>query len=209
MRRAYGPQRWWPARSRFEVVVGAILTQAVAWKNVEKALRNLKAAGLLHPERMRRAGPGTLARLIAPAGFFNQKSGRLLAFLERLRTAHRGRLADLFRQTPSDLRAELLALPGIGRETADAIILYAAGLPVFVIDAYTRRILGRHGAARGDEPYDELRTLFERSLPRSAALFNEYHALLVRIGKRHCLKGEPLCAGCPLEPHLPSGGPHR
>lgn len=187
-------------------MVGAILTQGVAWTNVEKAILNLKSAGLLRPGKMRRAGAERLARLIRPAGYHNQKARRLLAFLDRLEAAHRGRLDDLLRREVADLRAELLALPGIGRETADAIILYAAGRPVFVVDAYTRRILRRHGEARGDEAYDELRLRIERSLPPRTVLFNEYHALLVRVGKQHCLKRQPLCHGCPLEPHLPPGG---
>lgn len=205
--RAYGPQGWWPGRSRFEVVVGAILTQGVAWTNVEKAILNLKVAGLLRPETMRRAGVGRVASLIRPAGRFNQKARSLRTFLDRLYRFHRGRLDHLFRQGVTDLRTELLALRGIGKETADAIILYAAGKPIFVIDAYTRRILRRHGEARGDEPYDDLRLLMEQALPPQAGLFNEYHALLVRLAKQRCLRRAPICSGCPLEPHLPPGGP--
>jgi len=205
--RTYGPQGWWPGRSRFEVVVGAILTQGVAWTNVEKAIRNLKHAGLLRPQAMRRAGVGRVARLIRPAGYYNQKARRLQAFLDLLHTVHRGRLDHLFRQSVADLRAELLEIRGIGKETADAIILYAAGKPIFVVDAYTRRILRRHGEARGDEPYDQIRLLFERALPPEIALLNEYHALVVRLAKHQCRKRQPLCSGCPLEPHLPPGGP--
>jgi endonuclease-3 related protein len=205
--RAYGPQGWWPGRSRFEVIAGAILTQGVAWSNVERAIRNLRSAGLLRPGAMRRASLAQVARLIRPAGYYNQKARRLRAFLRLLHEVHDGRLDRLFRRSIAELREELLALPGIGRETADAVILYAARKPIFVIDAYTRRVLRRHGEARGDEPYDDLRIRMEGALPARAALFNEYHALLVRVGKERCLKGRPLCAGCPLEPYLPSGGP--
>jgi endonuclease III related protein len=205
--RAYGPQGWWPGRTRFEVIVGAVLTQNVAWTNVEKAIGALRRARVLHPDRLRRISRARLAGLIRPAGYHNQKARTLRNVVDRLHVRHGGSLARLFRQPTQTLRAELLELSGIGPETADSILLYAAGRPVFVIDAYTRRILARHGAASGHEPYEELRRLMETAVTRRAPVYKEFHALLVRVAKDHCRKRQPLCAGCPLEPHLPPTGP--
>ena len=207
--RAYGAQGWWPARTPFEVVVGAILTQGVAWTNVEKALAALSRARLIHPQRMRRARRSRLAGLIRPTGYFNQKAAKLKAFLRLLQRRHYGSLERLLGLPADDLRKELLRVTGIGPETADSIVLYAAGHPVFVVDAYTRRVLGRHGLLDGGESYGAVRRKIEAALPRDAPLYNEYHALLVRVGKEHCLRREALCTGCPLEPHLPPGGPIR
>ncbi|HEU4402658.1 MAG TPA: endonuclease III domain-containing protein, partial [Candidatus Polarisedimenticolia bacterium] len=177
---AYGPQGWWPARSRFEVIVGAILTQGVSWKNVERAIAALRGAGLLKPVTMGRASLPELARLIRPAGYYNQKARKLQAFLRFLRARHGGSLTRFLRQPEEPLRDQLLGIRGIGPETADSILLYAAGRPSFVVDAYTLRILARHGHLAGNETYDEVQSLLETNLPRDASLYNEYHALLVR-----------------------------
>jgi endonuclease-3 related protein len=204
---AYGPQRWWPARTPFEVVVGAILTQGVAWRNVEAAIGALSREGLLDPERMAGVPRARLARLLRPAGYYNQKARTLAAFLRHLREAHGGDLGRCLRQPLRRLRVELLEIRGIGPETADAIVLYAAGLPSFVVDAYTVRVLRRHGLLRGDEAYEEAQRAIAADLPLDARIYNEFHALLVRVAKDRCLKAGPRCAGCPLESHLPPGGP--
>jgi len=207
--RGYGPQGWWPGRSRFEVVVGAFLTQNTAWSNVEKGLRNLRRAGLLHPGRMHRAGPAAIAPLIRSTGYFNQKAARLHAFLDFLAGEHETRLGRLFSLPLPVLRERLLGLKGVGPETADSIILYAGRRPVFVIDAYTRRILHRHGHLHPRESYEDLRRRFETALPADVPLYNEYHALIVRLAKERCRSRIPDCRGCPLEPFLPPSGPRR
>ena len=204
--REYGPQGWWPARTRFEVVVGAILTQGVAWSNVERALVRLHRASLVDPHRMRRAPVGRIARLIRPAGYFNQKALKLVAFLDLLDREGGGRLARLLALPTERLRDLLLSVRGIGPETADAILIYAAGRPVMVVDAYTCRILTRHGLTDGVIGYEALRRSIEGGLPRDASTLGEYHALLVKLGKERCRKRRPLCEGCPLEGHLPPGG---
>ncbi len=206
MLQAYGPQEWWPARSRFEVIVGAILTQNTAWSNVVKGIEALRAAGLLDPAAMGRTPPAQLAGLIRPTGYFNQKAARLLGFLSFLDRRHGGDLDHLLRLPAARLRRQLLDIPGIGPETADSIVLYAAAGPVFVVDAYTRRILARHALLGGDDSYQAIQNQLNDALPADAPLFNEYHALLVRVGKEHCLKSRPRCDGCPLEPFLPAGG---
>ncbi|MDE3088898.1 MAG: endonuclease III domain-containing protein [Chloroflexota bacterium] len=200
----FGAQHWWPGDGAFEVIVGAILTQNTAWTNVEKAIANLKRARLLVPARLRRAPTARLARLIRPSGYFNLKAKKLKAFTRYLFAAHRGSLARLFRLDTATLRAELLAVYGIGPETADSIILYAARQPIFVIDAYTLRIFARLGLARDDASYDELQRLFMEYLPREERLFNEYHALLVALGKNLCRKRAPRCAECPLQTVCPT-----
>ncbi len=205
--KAYGHQGWWPARSRFEVIVGAILTQNVSWKNVERAVAALRRARILTPGRMRRAPFARLAAAIRPAGFYRQKARTLREFLDFLERSSGGSLDRLLRQPREALREQLLVLPGIGPETADSIVLYAGGHPSFVVDAYTRRILVRHRLLRGDDPYEAVRRLFESALPPDAALYNEYHALLVRAAKERCLKRAPDCCGCPLEKYLPPAGP--
>jgi endonuclease III related protein len=194
----FGAQRWWPGDGAFEVIVGAILTQNTAWTNVEKAIANLKRARLLTPARMRRAPATQLARLIRPSGYFNLKAKKLKAFTRFLFAEHRGSLARLFRLDTATLREQLLAVYGIGPETADSIILYAARQPIFVVDAYTRRICARLGLARDDASYDELQRLFMEHLPREESLFNEYHALLVALGKNYCTKRAPRCGACPV-----------
>jgi len=194
----YGPQHWWPAETPFEVIIGAILTQSTAWRNVEQAIQNLKRAGALSPAELAARPESELAALIRPAGYFNAKARKIKAFVHHLMTVHGGRLESLFDQDVPSLRRELLGLHGIGPETADCIILYAAGQPSFVIDAYTRRILERLGLisnARAD--YTALQALFTSHLPRDTALYQEYHALLVRHGKELCRR-IPRCGNCPL-----------
>jgi endonuclease III related protein len=206
---AYGPQGWWPGRTPFEVIVGAILTQNISWKNVEVAISALRRARLLDPCRMRRAPVSKLARLVRPAGYYRQKARKLRAFLAFVEREHRGDLESFLRRPAAALRSNLLRIRGIGPETADSIVLYASGRPSFVVDAYTRRVLARHALIRGREPYEDLRGLLQSGLPRSAKVYGEFHALLVRVGKERCRKRAPLCAGCPLEADLPPGGPRR
>ncbi len=204
---AYGPQHWWPGRSRFEVIVGAILTQNTSWANVEAAITNLRAANLLTLRAIEGAPAAKLARLIRSSGYFRQKAKKLKAFTLFLYTNYGGSLSRMFRTNTSLLREQLLSVHGIGPETADSILLYAGKHPVFVIDAYTRRILERHGLGTAEHSYEELRSLFESSLPRDAQLFNEYHALIVRTGKDFCRKSIALCEACPLRSFLPASNP--
>lgn len=199
----FGPQGWWPAKSPFEVVVGAILTQSVAWQNVEKAIAGLERQGLLSPAALRAAPEALLADLCRPAGYYNAKARKLKAFVEFLCAVHGGSLDSLFAQPLEEARAQLLGVYGVGPETADSILLYAGGLPTFVIDAYTRRILNRLGIC-GDASYEELRRLFMDHLPPEPALYNEYHALLVALGKDFCRKRRPRCGQCPLGADCPA-----
>ena len=203
----FGPQHWWPGDGPFQVIVGAILTQNTAWTNVETAMANLSRAELLDPERLYRAREARIAALIRPSGYFNLKAKKLKAFVRFLFEKHQGRLSHLFKREPESLREELLAVYGIGPETADSIILYAANQPIFVIDAYTRRIAARLGLSREAVTYDELQRLFMANLPRDTPLFNEYHALLVMLGKQYCRKSAPRCGECPLQEICPAGIP--
>jgi endonuclease-3 related protein len=198
----YGPQYWWPADSTFEVMVGAILTQNTNWTNVEKAISNLKAAGLLSPHTLYKLPIERLSEFIRPAGYYNIKAERLRAFLEYLHHRWCGDIERMKKEDTETLRKELLQVKGIGPETADSILLYAFNRPVFVVDAYTKRILQRHGIVGEDAKYSEIQDLFQSSLPRDPQLFNEYHALLVAVGKNHC-KRKPLCSRCPLGSLLP------
>lgn len=196
----FGPRHWWPAETPFEVIIGAILTQNTAWSNVEKAIDRLKKAHALAPDGLRRLTSTSEAFLeaIRPSGYYNIKAARIKAFLDMLSTRH-GNDLERFLSLPTDtLREELLAVPGIGQETADSILLYAAGRPVFVIDAYTLRIMTRHGCFPEGTTYGEAQSFFMRHLPRDVPLFNEYHALLVAVGKQYC-RPAPRCRGCPLE----------
>lgn len=192
---AYGPQHWWPADSAFEMMVGAVLTQNTAWRNVEQALGNLKRARLLSPERMEKLGVEELAALIRPAGYYNIKAKRLANLCYFIR--QQGGLASLAAIRSEKLRRALLAVNGVGPETADSILLYAFDRPVFVIDAYTRRIFRRLGMIVGDEPYDTLRQMIEQGLAADSRQYNELHALLVRHAKSYC-GSKPACAGCCL-----------
>lgn len=203
----HGPQGWWPGRSRFEVIVGAILTQNTSWTNVERAISNLRRERLLSLRAMENVTVARLARLIRSSGYFRQKARKLKAFAGFVRENYSGSLTCMFRIPTEKLREQLLSVHGIGPETADSILLYAGRHPVFVIDAYTRRILERHQLASPNQPYDHLRILFERSLPSDQQLFNEFHALIVHTGKHFCRKSAPLCEACALRPFLPSGPP--
>ncbi|HBG46510.1 MAG TPA: endonuclease [Deltaproteobacteria bacterium] len=200
---AFGPQGWWPGQTRFEVIIGAILTQNTNWTNVEKAIRNLRDKKCLTPEKLMGMKHDELASLIRPAGYFNIKAKRLRSFLDHLFTRHKGSLDRLLKQETQKLRSELLSINGIGPETADSILLYAGGHPEFVVDAYTKRMLSRHGLIKSDAGYDEVKALFMESLPRDIRLFNEYHALIVKTGKDFCRPKEPRCKECPLGMHLP------
>ncbi|MBI4337676.1 MAG: endonuclease [Chloroflexi bacterium] len=193
----YGPQGWWPGDSPFEVCVGAVLTQAAAWGNVEKAIHALKAAEVFSPQALDALPEGTLARLIRPSGYFNAKARKLKAFVAHLRERYGYHLDAMLAQDAQTLRQELLSLYGIGEETADDIVLYAAGKSVFVIDAYTRRIVERLGLAPEMQSYQGYQGLFMQHLPPDAGLFNEYHALLVRHGKGVC-QPAPRCETCCL-----------
>jgi endonuclease-3 related protein len=206
----FGPQHWWPGETQFEIITGAILTQNTSWANVEKAIANLKSANLLTPEKLYHLNASQLAELIRPAGYYNIKAKRLKNFLTwlfrsyngRLENSARGWLAPLENLDTDRLRVELLAVKGIGPETADSILLYAFNRPVFVVDAYTARVAVRHGLIEQGADYEQLRNLFQSNLPQDSQLFNEYHALLVRLGKEFC-KPKPQCRLCPLEklPH--------
>jgi len=200
--KAFGPQHWWPGQTRFEIVTGAILTQNTSWANVEKAIANLKAAGCLEPAALHGLSLSQLAELVRPAGYFNIKAKRIKSFLDWLFENYCGRLENLEPLETHRLREELLAIRGIGPETADSILLYAFERPVFVVDAYTARIAARHGLIEPGADYEQLQDLFETDLPRDVRLFNEYHALLVRLGKDFC-KPKPRCPICPLRdlPH--------
>jgi endonuclease-3 related protein len=214
---AYGPQHWWPGDSAFEVIVGAILTQSASWANVEKALANLKAAGALSHRALQRMDEGVIAELIRPSGYFNAKARKLKVLVEMVQARFDGHLHCLLRVETAELRDLLLATHGIGPETADSIVLYAAGRPSFVIDAYTRRLFSRLGmqpgpsipprraVRQGERGYEAWRSLFMDALPADAALFNEYHALIVAHGKDVCRKREPLCGECVLLEVCPTG----
>jgi endonuclease-3 related protein len=193
----YGPQHWWPAQEPFEVIVGAILTQSAAWTNVEKAIANLKVAGKLSPEALRKTPDSELARLVYPCGYYNTKARKLKAFAQWFGEQYDDDLDKLFANNTGHLRQELLAVYGIGEETADSIILYAANKPTFVIDAYTRRIIGRLGLAPHSNTYSSFQAFFMTNLPADTGLFNEYHALFVRLGKDVC-RTRPLCQQCCL-----------
>jgi endonuclease-3 related protein len=194
----FGPQHWWPGETPFEIVIGAILTQNTSWANVEKAIANLKSVSYLSPEGFYRVGLPELAELIRPAGYYNLKAKRLKSFVDWLFDNYGGQLANLESVATDRLRSELLTITGIGRETADSILLYALGRPIFVVDTYTARIMSRHGLIEPNADYEQLRDLFESNLPEDPQLFNEYHALLVRTGKDFC-KPKAKCPGCPLE----------
>ena len=194
----FGPQHWWPAEEPFEVIVGAILTQSAAWTNVEKAITNLKMAEALTPAAIRQLPAEELARLVYSSGYYNVKARKLKAFAERLGSGYDDDLDLMFSLDTPRLRAELLSIYGIGEETADSIILYAAHQPVFVIDAYTHRIMARLGLHPAGSSYGALQAVFMDKLPHEEQLFNEYHALLVCLGKNVCRK-RPLCGDCCLQ----------
>jgi endonuclease-3 related protein len=228
LQEAYGRQHWWPGRTRFEVILGTFLTQNTSWRNVELALRNLRRARALSIAAIRELPEAELANLIRPSGYFRQKAKRIKNFVAHV-DAGGGSLAGFLNGAElAVVRERLLGLDGVGHETADSILLYAASRPTFVVDAYTRRVLERHGVINSGADYDEARLLVEEAFagaklplardknlghkptPMSRAKrstlaqhYNEFHGLLVQLGKRHCRKKNPECAGCPLERFLP------
>jgi len=194
----FGPQHWWPADTPFEVMVGAILTQNTSWLNVEKAITNLKKYKALNPGKLHRLSHRRLAALIRPAGYYNIKARRLKEFLFFFIHSYQGSIKKMSFKNPLELRQQLLSVNGIGPETADSILLYALNKPVFAVDAYTKRILSRHGFIPLNCDYDLVQNLFRQNLKNNVKLFNEFHALLVRLGKEFCLKSKPKCDMCPL-----------
>jgi len=202
-----GPQGWWPAETPFEVVIGAILTQNTNWKNVERAIANLKREGLLDPRALDAVDADRLGEIIRPAGYYRIKARRLKNLMRLLAERFDARLDALFALPTADLRETVLAVAGIGPETADSILLYAAGRPVFVVDAYTARILYRHGLIESAATYEDLQSLFHGALAEDTGLYQEYHALLVAVGKNFCRKRAPQCEECPLGPLLEAGQP--
>jgi endonuclease III related protein len=235
---AWGRQHWWPARSRFEVIVGAYLTQNTNWTNVEIALRKLRSARVLSAAGLRNIPLSKLESLVRSSGYFRQKAHRLKVFVKFLDHNYGGSLNRMFAQPTAELREQLLALNGVGPETADSILLYAGQHPIFVVDAYTKRIAGRHGILPETAKYEDVRLLFEKALSSGskpvthlsdllhgashrpsrmslaartplAQVFNEMHGLLVGVGKNHCLKSKPRCDLCPLKPLLPQPQPQN
>lgn len=198
LRKAHGHQHWWPGDTPFEIMIGAILTQNTAWTNVEKAILNLKGADKLSFAAMCRISRKKLSQLIRPAGYFNIKADRLKQFVDFLNRECGGNLSKLKRKPMPALRDKLLAVKGIGPETADSILLYALEKTSFVIDAYTQRIFSRHGLAGEHEPYARWRAIFTRALPENLDLYNDFHAQIVRAGKEYCRK-VPRCEQCPLQ----------
>ncbi len=194
----FGEMQWWPGESQFEIIVGTILTQNTSWINVEKAIKNLKRENLLIPEKMKEIPEERLAKIIRQSGFYNQKAKKLKEFANFLFLKYSGSLKKLFEKGLFSLRKELLEINGIGKETADSILLYAGNKPIFVVDAYTKRILVRHKLINERADYDAIQRLFMENLSRDVKLFNNYHALLVKLGKKFCKKAKPLCEGCPL-----------
>ncbi len=195
--RRFGNLDWWPGETQDEIIIGAILTQQASWKNVEKAIANLRAAGCLDFRKIDKMDKEQLEECIRPSGFYRQKASRLKGFAKHLFSRY-GSLGELLSKEAGPLREELLAISGIGKETADSIILYAAGKPVFVIDAYTKRIMSRVYGSAEDIDYDELRSGISYSIPIDLELYKDFHAQFVELGKRYC-RTKPLCNGCPVK----------
>ncbi len=194
---AFGPRHWWPGDSPLEIAVGAILTQNTAWRNVEKAIVNMREKGLLDAQRLKTIDPVSLSEIIRPAGFYRIKAARLKSFIDFLWDEYGGSLERMGRVETETLRRRLLAVRGIGPETADSILLYALGKPIFVVDAYTFRFLRNHGLYTRAHTYEEVQSIFMKHLPLDTHLFNEFHALIVLLCQRFCKK-KPLCESCPL-----------
>jgi endonuclease III related protein len=201
-----GPQDWWPARSRLEIIVGAILVQNTAWQNATLALKRLRVSGLLSLARLQKASPAEIETCVRPAGFFRQKARTIRNFLDWLERDCQGSLVNLFALQPKEARGRLLGIKGLGPETVDAILLYAGGHAIFVADSYTRRVLARHRMVHPEADYDDVQSFMHRHLPSKPDLFNEYHALLVSVGKQYCRRPAPQCTDCPLEGFL---GPNQ
>ena len=195
----FGPQGWWPGDSPFEIMVGAVLTQNTNWTNVSRAIDNLKKDSLLSFEMLHGLPVEILAQKIQPAGYFNLKAARLKNLLNFIAREYVGSLDKLFAVDMHTLREQIMTVKGIGPETADSILLYAGNKPVFVVDAYTHRIFARHNIIAEEDGYYEIQEFFALSLPEDVELFNQYHALIVKLGKEFCKKSKPLCSGCPLE----------
>jgi endonuclease III related protein len=209
LERRFGPQRWWPGRPAYEIAVGAVLTQHATWTSAARAVAALRARGLLRPERLVALGEADLAATIRAVGLYRPKARRLRALTRWLLTRFGGRVSGMRRAPLPLLRRQMLALPGLGPETVDAILLHAAGRPVFVADAYVRRVLSRHGVLPRGVGYEAARRALEAHLPSDPALFNEFHALLVAVAKVHC-RAVACCEGCPLRADLmrsPGGRP--
>lgn len=202
---AFGPQHWWPGQSPFEVVVGAILTQNTSWKNVERAIANLHEDGVLQLQSIRDLHIDELAELIRPAGYYRLKARRLKNLVEFVFAEYGGSLDEMFTTQLTTLREQLLRVNGIGPETADSILLYAGELPTFVVDNYTARVLKRHGWIEPEADYYAIKDQFESELETDVELYNEFHALLVRVGNHYCRK-TPKCDECPLSDMLPDSG---
>ena len=203
LRAHFGHQHWWPGDTPFEVCVGAILTQNTAWSNVEKAIANLKRARALSPRALHQLSERQIAALIRPSGYFNIKARRLKAFIEFLFAEYGGSVTWMRREQLTPLREKLLSVNGVGPETADSILLYALGKPIFVVDAYTRRVLVRHRLIKPSATYDEIQKLFHASFHlHPSSLFNDFHAQFVAVGKTYCKSRVALCENCPLEPLL-------
>lgn len=195
----FGPQHWWPGDSAFEIIVGAILTQNTNWQNVARAIANLKRARALSAGKLRRLTKSAVGRLIRPSGYYRLKTNRLKNFLEVLHGSYGDSLARMRKVPLAELRQKLLSVNGIGPETADSILLYAFNKPVFVVDAYTRRVFSRHGLVPADASYGDIQAYCMRNLAGGSGVFNEFHALIVRLGKEYCLKTKPRCGSCPLK----------
>ena len=195
---AFGPQYWWPADSGFEIIIGAILTQNTNWSNVEKAILTLKRKKLLNASKLYQLPQRQLAALIKSAGYYNVKAARLKSFLKFFFDRYAAKIKRMAACDLKILRAQLLNVNGIGPETADSILLYALNKPVFVVDAYTKRILSRHGLIKAEADYPQLQDIFMRNIKNDVRLFGEYHALLVKLGKDYCRKQNPKCEVCPL-----------
>jgi endonuclease-3 related protein len=208
LRRRFGHAGWWPGATRFEICVGAILTQNTAWTNAARALNTLRTRRLLSYAALSRLPSSRIAPWIRASGTFNLKAQRLSAFVRFLGDEYGGRVVAMASERPPVLRRKLLAVKGIGPETADSIALYAAGLPLFVVDAYTRRLFARLGLLSGREPYDGIQRWFMERLPGDAELFGDYHAQIVRVGKEYC-RARPSCGRCPLDDLCPKRGVTR
>ena len=195
---AFGPQRWWPGETPFEIAVGAILTQNTNWGNVEKAINNLKKQKSLNAKTLHNMADKKLALLIKPAGYYNIKTKRLKKFLDFFTNHYKGSIEKMKTEDKEALREKLLNINGIGPETADSILLYALEKPIFVIDAYTKRALVRHGIVSERSTYHEMQEIFHKNLPQDTTLFNEFHALFVKLGKDFC-RTKPRCEACPLK----------
>lgn len=193
----YGPQYWWPAKTKLEVIIGAILTQSTAWSNAEKAIKNLKKYNLISADKLYKIKVDKLAQLIKPSGYYNIKAVRVKNFINFLFNQYQGSLHKMFRDKDGVLRDSLLSIKGLGQETADSILLYAASRPIFVVDAYTKRIFSRHHLINTNDSYQDIQSKFMGHLKHDQYLFGEYHALIVELGKNACRK-KPNCDRCPL-----------